>query len=269
MSAASNIHSLLARLLPERITPAPANPGQRRVFAGVGMPSQRALLGERFGLAERLDDAADLQAIYAELRRQALEGSVAALNDLGWVWLNGKYWRADVALAGHLLRMAAMQGNAAAWFNLGQQHYFGKGVVVSYTNAVDCYRHAFECGMAHAAAALGDLYEEEVCDGDQLWQVDLAEAYGWFLRGAEACEARCRFEVGYRLLHGVNVEADTKAALYWLELAAGAGVMQAAEELAVHFSRRDAARYLAWRDQAIGMGSTLALTMKLEDQIQP
>ena len=65
------------------------------------------------------------------------------------------------------------------------------------------------------------------------------------------------------------METDTKAALYWLELAAAAGVMQAAEELAVHFSRRDATRYRDWRDQAILMGSTLALTMKLEDQIQP
>ena len=57
MSAASNIHSLLARLLPERIVPAPARPGQRhRLFAGVGMPAQQALSGERFGLIDRLDD---------------------------------------------------------------------------------------------------------------------------------------------------------------------------------------------------------------------
>jgi hypothetical protein len=32
--------------------------------------------------------------------------------------------------------------------------------------------------------------------------------------------------------------------------------MQAAEELAVHFSSRDTARYLGWRDQAIQLGST-------------
>lgn len=118
MSAASNIHSLLARLLPERIVPAPARPGQRhRLFAGVGMPAQQALSGERFGLIDRLDEAVDLQAVYHDLCRQALLGNVAALNDLGWVWLNGKYWRGDTVLAGHLLRMAALQGNAAAWFN--------------------------------------------------------------------------------------------------------------------------------------------------------
>ncbi|MBF8720870.1 MULTISPECIES: tetratricopeptide repeat protein [Pseudomonas] len=269
MSAASNIHSLLARLLPERVTPAPARHALRhRQFVGIGLPSQPTLPGERARLVSRLDESSDPLEVYRDLRGQALEGSVAALNDLGWIWLNGKYWRADTLLAGHLLRMAAMQGDAMAWFNLGQQHYFGKGVKVSYSQAAECYRHAFERGMCHAAAALGDLYEEEVCDPTLHWQVDLTEACQWFLRGAEQGEPRCRFEVGYRLLHGVHVQVDAKAALYWLELAAAAGVMQAAEELAVHYSRRDGARYLSWRDQAIEMGSALALTMKLEDQVQ-
>jgi len=264
MSAVSNIHSLLARLMPEQVICPPTPAGRRqRLFAGVGQPSQRALL------VNRLDEAHDLQAVYLDLRQQALAGNVAALNDLGWIWLNGKYWRADTALAGHLLRMAALQGNAAAWFNLGQQHYFGKGVATSYVQAEECYRQAFERGMLHAAAALGDLYEEEVCDAALGWQVNLVQAYQWFQRGAERGEARCRFEVGYRLLHGLHVDADVKAALYWLELAAAAGVMQAAEELAVHFSSRDEARYLDWRDRAVQMGSTLALTMKLEDQVQP
>lgn len=132
MSAASNIHSLLARLLPERVIAPPAAVGRRqRLFAGIGLPSQRSLL------VSRLDEASDLQTVYVDLRRQALQGNVAALNDLGWIWLNGKYWRADTVLAGHLLRMAALQGNAAAWFNLGQQHYFGKGIEPSYLQAAE------------------------------------------------------------------------------------------------------------------------------------
>ena len=234
------------------------------------MPSQRAALGESFILISRLEEATDLQSLYNDLRGQALDGNVAALNDLGWIWLNGKYWRADPALAGHLLRMAALQGSAAAWFNLGQQYYFGKGVDVAYANAAEYYQQAFERGLDQAAAALGDLYEEEICDSDvQEWSVDLQLAYHWFLRGAKRGEARCRFEVGYRLLHGQNVTIDQKAGVYWLELASVAGVMQAAEELAVHFSvSQNALRYLFWRDQAITMGSTLALTMKLDDQLQ-
>lgn len=269
MSAASNIHSLLERLLPERISLAPVRAGQhRRLFSGVGLPSLRGMPGERSGLVDQLDQALDMQTLYSDLRRQALEGSAAALNDLGWVWMNGKYWRADPLLATHLLRMAAVQGCATAWFNLGQQAYFGKGVDISYVSAAGYYRHAFECGMTHAAAALGDLYEEEVCDGDQDWTVDLPEAYRWFMRGAEQGEARCRFEVGYRLLHGVQIKADADAALHWLELATAAGVVQAAEELALHFSQRNAARYQHWRQQAMGLGSTRVNRIILDDKAQ-
>ncbi|PWB30681.1 hypothetical protein DCO48_19780 [Pseudomonas sp. SDI] len=272
MSAASNIYPLLERLLPERVVPAPGRPGiTQRLFAGVGMPTQRAVLGESFSLVSRLDEASDLQAEYAELRLQALQGSVVALNDLGWIWLNGKYWRADPQLAGQLLRMAALQGSAVAWFNLGQQHYFGKGVDVAYSSAAEYYEQAFERGLAEAAAALGDLYEEEICDSDrQTWLVDLQKASDWFMRGAERGDARCRFEIGYRLLHGQQVEVDSKAGVYWLELAAVAGVMQAAEELAVFYSNENnPLRYLFWRDQALSLGSPLALSMKLEDQLRP
>lgn len=267
MSAASNIYPLLARLLPGRIAPDSSGQSQRH-YAGIGMPAQRAVLGQGFSLVNCLDEAADLHAVYADLRQQALDGSVAALNDLGWVWLNGKYWRADPALAGHLLRMAALQGSAVASYNLGQQHYFGKGVTVAYASAAECYRQAFERGLDEAAAALGDLYEEEICDTHlQTWQVDLQRAYDWFMQGAQRGDARCRFEVGYRLLHGQQVQADAKAAVYWLELAAAAGVMPAAEELALHFSvAGNPMRYLFWRDRAISLGSPRALNLRHEDQ---
>ncbi len=261
MSAANNIHSLLAYLLPRQVIgPSVPDRARQRRFAGVGTPSQKALL------VTRLDQASDVQAIYADLRRQAVNGSVAALNDLGWIWLNGKYWQADTALAGRLLRMAAVQGSAAAWFNLGQQHYFGKGVERSYRWAGHCYRQAFERGMLNAAAALGDLYEEEVCDGELDWRLDSLKAYTWFERGAACGDARCRFEIGYRLLHGLCGTADSKAGLYWLELAAADGVVQAAEELAVHFTGCDAERYLHWRDRALQLGSALAATLNRDDQ---
>lgn len=265
MSPASNVHSLLERLLPLSISPMTPRLGRRSpLFAGVGLPVD----GVRCARVRRLDEGAEPQALYRDLRHAALRGDVAALNDLGWAWLNGKYWRADPLLANHLLRMAALQGCATAWFNLGQQHYFGKGLDISYANAVGCYQHAFACGMAHAAAALGDLYEEEVCDGDQAWSVDLPAAYRWFLRGAEQGDARCRFEVGYRLLHGVQVEVDTPAALHWLELASTAGVVQAAEELALYFSRDNAARSEQWRARAIELGRRQARGRAVEDQVE-
>ncbi|MCY1389364.1 Sel1 repeat protein [compost metagenome] len=271
MLEATNIYSMLERLLPESITPAPGRPGYlQRLYAGVGLPSQTGVTGQQFALVARLEEAPCLQTVYRELRQQALTGSIATLNDLGWLWLNGKYWMADHELARQLLRMAAVQGSAMACYNLGQQLYFGKGVAVSYTAAADYYRQAFELGFVQVAAVLGDLYEEEVCGNDTPWQVDAHQAYQWFDRGARFGDARCRYELGYRLLHGVQVTADAKAGVYWLELAAVAGVMMAAEELAVHFSLDQVTEpYRFWRDQAIHLGSELALAMKLDDQVRP
>lgn len=264
MATASNIHSLLERVLPLAVSPAPARFGRRqRLFNGVGLPSQ----DHAMALVERLELTDPPHALYAELRQRALRGEPAALNDLGWIWLNGRYWRADPLLAGHLLRMAAQQGSATAWYNLGQQYYFGKGVDISYASAAGYYRQAFERGMGHAAAALGDLYEEEVCDGEQEWNVDSQLAYQWFLRGAEQGEARCRFEVGYRLLHGLHIEADACGALHWLELASAAGVVQAAEELALHFRQHNAARARHWREQALELGSGHFGRTRNDDQL--
>ena len=259
MSAANNIHPLLARLLPERIEPlAQPDNNRRSGHPSVGLYCPLGFIAANQATISRVESEADTQALYATLRRLTLRGNVSALNDLGWAWLNGKYWRPSPSLANRLLRMAAVQGHAGAWFNLGQQHYFGKGLDMSYVQAAVCYRHAFECGMAQAAAALGDLYEEEVCDGEPVWQVDLDEAYRWFLAGARAGDPRCRFEAGVRLLHGVNTPVDSHAAVAWLVMAAGAGVVQAAEVLAEHFSTHDAGNYQRWRQRAIALGSRLS-----------
>jgi TPR repeat protein len=242
-----------------------AGPAQR-LFVGVGMPSQAVQGGERFGLIDRLDEASDLQAVYADLCSQALLGNVAALNDLGWIWLNGKYWRGDTVLAGHLLRMAALQGNAVAWFNLGSSIISARAwrFRMPTPPSITAMPSSAACCMPRRRWV---TCTRKRCDGDPPWQVDPLEAYQWFLRGT-ARRGALPFRGGLPLAARALRGSGHRAALYWLELAAATGVMQAAEELAVHFSSRDTARYLGWRDQAIQLGSTLALTMKLEDQVQ-
>ncbi|MDO7912816.1 tetratricopeptide repeat protein [Pseudomonas sp. 22-AL-CL-001] len=266
MSAVSTFHSLLEHLLPTRIVPL-AQERVRRDCLGLGLPSRRTALGNRFTLISRLDEAVDLQSVYTELRAQALSGSVTVLTDLGWLWLNGTYWQANPLLARRLFRMAGRQGDATAWFNLAEQAYAGRGVEVSHAEAARCYEHAFEAGMDRAAAALGDLFEEG-WPSMPFPRSAPSMAYRWFLKGAQRGEARCRFEVGRRLLQGTQVELDVKAGLYWLELAAAGGVVQAAETLTVYFAQGDGAPYRHWRDHAILLGSRLALGLKLRDQVR-
>lgn len=271
MSSFANISYLLERVLPKRVEPSThRSDHSRRFYAGIGMPSQRSVLGTLAPLVLRLEDAPNADEPYADLRHQAVQGSATALNDLGWVWLNGKYWRADHALARRLLRLAALQGCAEAWFNLAQQKYFGKGVDISYHRARYYYERAFSQGLVEAAAALGDLFMEELCpDEIELdWSMNPEQAFHWYLLGAEQGDPRCRFEVGQSLLQGQYLPQNFEAAVYWLELAALAGVMPAAEELAIfHSLSGTTLRYLFWRDQAIGLGSKRAMNMKLADQV--
>lgn len=269
--APATIVSMFERLLPRQVSPPESSPARTHAFyVGVGLPSNCSAKGQFNTLAQSLQDPAARPLVYQTLREQAVAGNIEALNDLGWLFLNGKYWRADHGLAHRLFRQAAQQGCAKAHYNLAQQYYFGKGLDISYSQVARSYEKAFELGLGDAAALLGDLYEEELCleDHQQVdWQPDHDLAYDWYCRGADAGDIRCRFEIGTRMLNGVGMERDAEAGQYWLELAAAAGNAEAAEELAFFHSNDGLTpRYLFWRDQAVALGSGAALVMKASDQ---
>ncbi|WP_397452674.1 tetratricopeptide repeat protein [Pseudomonas sp. NA-150] len=272
MQDSLRIVSLLERVLPEYVAPGFVQHSTwLQASPGIGLPSQQGFEGAVNPLVALLEESSGLSVTYWVMRQQALNGDIDTLNDLAWVWLNGKYWRADPALAGRLLRIAALQGSAAACFNLAQQHYFGRGVAVVYARVASFYRRAFDLGLVQAAARLGDLYDEQAnaADVEPDWQREPKRAFDWYLQGAHKGDAGCRFEVGYRLLHGVDVPRDLKAGQYWLELAAVTGITAAAEELAVfHRFSGKTLRYLYWRDQAVSLGSERAINMKADDQLQ-
>ncbi|MDB6142182.1 MAG: Sel1 domain protein repeat-containing protein [Pseudomonas sp.] len=272
MPAVPRIISLLERLLPEYVVPvAPQSIQLMRLYAGIGRPSQQGFDGVVNPLVALLEESSSLEVTYWVMRQQALNGDIDALSDLAWVWLNGKYWQADYQRAARLFRLAALQGSAVACFNLAQQHYHGKGVDVIHARVARLYRRAFELGLAEGAAKLGDLYSESngVEGMDASWRPNLAQAFAWYLKGAEKGDPRCRYEVGYRLLTGHEVPRDIKAGQYWLELAAVTGIADAAEALAVfHNASGKTLRYLFWRDQAVALGSERALGMKADDQLQ-
>uniref|UniRef100_A0A915DUE0 Uncharacterized protein n=1 Tax=Ditylenchus dipsaci TaxID=166011 RepID=A0A915DUE0_9BILA len=123
--------------------------------------------------------------------------------------------------------------------------------------------------MLHAAAALGDLYEEEVCDGEQQMAgkpgagLPVVHAPGRAWRSA--LPLRGGLSLDARVVRGTRHQGCIVLAGTGGSRRGGTG----GEELAVHFSSRDSVRYLQWRDRALQMGSTLALTMKLEDQNTP
>lgn len=127
-----------------------------------------------------MTDSTSARAHYADLRIAALDLDADALNDLGWLWLNGSRLPADHALARRLLKLASVQGSAEALFNLGELSYYGKGVAIDLNLAIDYYEQAHAQGIVCAAHALGCLYET----GDESLVADHYKAHEWYLRGA-------------------------------------------------------------------------------------
>ena len=187
-----------------------------------------------------------------------------ALNDLGWLWLNGSRLKASPARARRLFKLAAVMGSAEALFNLAEQAFYGKGIAVNPVLAIDYYEQAFEAGIPCAAQALGSLYER----GDESVIADHGKAISWYKRGAAEHDAMACFLLGRLALDEASTEYDPALGLYWLQWAAMKGQVLATERLTdFYFSTfeappdPDGGLFRFWRDLAISQGSLWAVEL--------
>ena len=276
MSKSADVFNLMDSLLPRAEYVELAEPDElQRLYAGIGMPSLRAMeLSGQAGITYHeiraanpllgLVDPIRIRARYVELREQALLGDEDALNDLGWWWLNGSRLKPNPALAKRLFKIAAVMGSAEALFNLAELAFYGKGMAVSPSLAIDYYEQAFESGITCAARALGGLYER----GDEGVRIDHAKAIAWYKRGADAQDTMACFLHGRLALDESSSEYNQAIGLYWLQWAAMSGEVLASERLADFYRStfdsppdRDGWLYCFWRDIAISQGSRLAEVM--------
>ena len=285
MTKSDNVFNLIDSLLPTIEAAMISMPGEiQLLYAGVGMPSLRALeVGHKHNLTDYqaikavnpLRNVCDIDAfhsLYISLRSAALVEDEDAINDLGWLWLNGRWLPADHCLARRLFRLAATLGSAEALFNLAAQSYYGKGTSIDVNLAIDYYELAYEQGITCAALELGLLYES----GDDGLPADCELAAKWFLRGAgdgdgdlQAC-----FNLGRLSLEQASASADEATGLYWLQFAAMQGHGVAAEHLADYYrtglQMPDPERrlYEFWRDHAIRLGSSRTYEKKIDGASQ-
>ncbi len=266
MSKPARIISLLEHLLPpaERLG-IETQDGLLRLYAGIGLAAS--------GANDLLSDCEGVEAArshYARLRRQALAEDADALNDLGWLWLNGRWLPGDPGKAYRLFKLAVALGSAQALFNLGEQYYYGKGVAVGLALANDYYELAWERGVIPAARALGGLLEERARERC----ADPARAAEWYRRAASEGDGDAALLLGNLLLDEALGCLDEMQGTWWLQVAAAQGCMVAAERLAHFFAGGfrfpDPQRYLyrLWRDHALRMGSSLAREMKTLDDAE-
>lgn len=280
MSKSAEVFNLMDNLLPRAEDVELAGPDElQRLYAGIGMPSLRAMeLSGQAGVTYHeikaanpllgLVDPIRIRNRYLELREQALIGDENALNDLGWLWLNGLRLEPNPALAKRLLRIAAVMGSAEALFNLAEQAFYGKGIAVNPVLAIDYYEQAFEAGIPCAARALGGLYE----NGDEGVPIDHARATAWYKRGADEQDTMACFLHGRLALDESSIEYNPAVGLYWLQWAAMSGEVLASERLADFYRSTfdsppdpNGRLYCFWRDVAISQGSSLAEEMLVLD----
>lgn len=277
MSNSADVFNLMDNLLPLSYQVEIAEPDRlQSLYSGIGMPALRvAELAEHNRLFTYheiksanpllgLTDPIRLRHRYEQLRSQALQGDADALNDLGWLWLNGSRLQPEPILAKRLFKIAAVLGSSEALFNLAEQAFYGKGVMANPALAIDYYEQAFESGVPCAAKSLGGLYE---C-GDEGVPIDHAKAITWYKQGAEEQDTMACFLYGRLALDESSAEYNPAVGLYWLQWAAMSGEVFASEHLADFYrSTFDAPPdpngrlYCFWRDVAVSQGSRLAEEM--------
>ena len=283
MSKSVCVFNLLERLLPMPEQVVVVEPGEmQRLYSGVGIPSLRTaeLAGQaRFANLHEvkaanpllgLVDLIEIHQTYACLRAAAVDGDPNAMNDLGWLWLNGTRLASDPILARRLFKLAAVEGSGEAFFNLAEQAYYGKGMVTNPALAIDYYEQAFEHGAPGAALALGAIYEE----GDEGVMVDHGRAMLWYKRAVEEGDVLAGFYRGRLALNESSIEHDMASGVYWLQWSAMLGERCASEALVELYSSPfnsppDPERrlYRFWRDFAIDQGSSTAIAMRDADEV--
>lgn len=263
MNKTVDVFNLLDHLLPSLEQVSVCEPGPlQQLYAGVGI-SVSAQGG--------LNDRAVIRQQYGRLRTQALQGDADALNDLGWLWLNGTRLAANPQLAKRLFISAACRGSAQALFNLAEQAYFGKGLDVDVPLAVGYYQQAYEAGIICAAQALGSIYEA----GEEGVAADHAKAVTWYKRAAGELDPMACFLLGKLLLEEQSAEYDVASGLHWLQVAAMQGQVFASERLADFYAWSfdappdpDGVMYRFWRDRALSQGGTGLKPLHRDDGCQ-
>jgi len=167
----------------------------------------------------------DNQAV-AYYRRAADMGSAGAINDLGWMYAEGRGVPQDDAEAVRLYRKAADMGNAVAISNLGWMYQEGRGVPRDDAEAVRLLRKAADMGNAKAISNLGWMYGQ----GRGVSRDD-AEAVRLYRKAADMGDAMACYNLAVMYEDGNGIERSREDARRWYQKAADPGDPDAIEAL--------------------------------------
>ncbi|EIJ34419.1 SEL1-like repeat protein [Thiothrix nivea] len=148
-----------------------------------------------------------------QIQQDAQAGKAAAQSQLGFMYLQGRYVEQDHAQALAWFHKAAAQGDAAAYFGLGEMC-----VVTDRQQALAWFSKAAKYGYLKVFGKLGELYRS-----DRTY----AEALQWYRKAAAQGDADAMLALGWMYTWGEGVPQDKELAMRWFERAAERGHKEA------------------------------------------
>lgn len=234
---------LLHVLLPLEADIVPLIEGSpRSLYVSAGTPSLRQYPHNQHGSVPDLTiglpirrclDAAAISELYGKLRDQALTLDLAALNDLGWMWMTGTHLQANHTRALQLLTLAEDQGSSEAAFNLAERAYYGKGCTVDLPQAVERYTDiAVSCTIVALKAAAAQALARMYADGEVDGEADPESAILWYQHAINLGDKTAVIGQSKLKLDVYSPCEDTAAAVIQLQNAALEGLVEASHFLA-------------------------------------
>lgn len=130
------------------------------------------------------------------------------------------------------LRMAALAGDPAAAYEIGNRWFEGRGVVASTAEAKQWFEFAYKEGSIPAAYRIGNIYEKGFGTPK-----NLDDARRYYTIAAEAGNAKAMHNLAVLAAEGSNGKPDYYAASRWFRMAADRNVRDSQYNLGVLYAR--------------------------------
>lgn len=158
----------------------------------------------------------DLPAAFRWYRAAAARGEVAAMENLGALYLYGPASLRDPAAGLVLWQKAASAGSVNSQYNLGVSYFLGDGVPRDVDAALNWWRLAAESNGLLPLRALAETHAE-------LGEKDpyhAGQALMWYQQAARQGDATAQYELARIYRYGWGVARDERLMLNWYRQAA-------------------------------------------------
>ncbi|MGX5775494.1 hypothetical protein [Methylorubrum zatmanii] len=208
--------------------------------AKAGEPGKRALPPVA-GMSTLGPDLAGLPPALAQLKQDALDGDAAAIWELATRAAEGRGVTRDLSLAAKLYEKLANAGFAPAQFKAGNAYEKGSGVVRDIAQAKLWYGRAAEQGNVRAMHNLAVLHAENPAANGK---PDFALAASAFRRAAEHGVRDSQYNLAVLYARGLGVGQNLVQSYLWFSAAAAQGDEEAGrkrDEVAAKLAPKDLA----------------------------